>query len=149
LARDRHRPALVQLDPSETNTRSDCSERALRLRPRSAEASESSVSGDHWCGSLADGIDDLGVVDGLQVDRRDAEVGVSELSLDHDERNALAGRLDGVGVTKLVRCGSRRTLASEAARRSSTRAAAADQGRPRVGPWMTQNTAPTGICLRV
>jgi hypothetical protein len=35
-----------------------------------------------------DGVDDLGVVDALQVDRRDAEVGVAELALDDDQRHA-------------------------------------------------------------
>jgi hypothetical protein len=42
-------------------------------------------------------------VDAWQVDGADAEVAVSELALDDDERDAFAGRLDGVGVTELVR----------------------------------------------
>ena len=50
-----------------------------------------------------DGVDDFGVVDALEVDRGDAEVGVSELALDDDQRDALAGHLDGVGVAELVR----------------------------------------------
>ena len=45
----------------------------------------------------------LGVVDALQVDRRDAEVAVAELALDDDQRHALARELDGVGMPKLVR----------------------------------------------
>ena len=50
-----------------------------------------------------DGVDDLGVVDALQVDRGNAEVAIAELALDHDQRNALARHLDGVGVAQLVR----------------------------------------------
>ena len=50
-----------------------------------------------------DGFDDLGVVDALQVDRRDAEVVVAELALDHDQRHAFARQLDGVRVPELVR----------------------------------------------
>jgi hypothetical protein len=44
-------------------------------------------------------VDDLGVVDALQVGRRDAEIGVAQLALDDVERNALAGHLDRVGMT--------------------------------------------------
>jgi hypothetical protein len=50
-----------------------------------------------------DGVDDLGVVDALQVDRGDAEVAVAQLALDDDQRDALARHLDGMGVTELVR----------------------------------------------
>ena len=49
-----------------------------------------------------DGVDDLGAVDSLQVDRRDPEVGVPELALNHQERYALVGELDGVGVPQLM-----------------------------------------------
>jgi hypothetical protein len=45
-----------------------------------------------------DGFDDLGVVDALQVDRRDAEVAVAELPLDDDQRHPFARQLDGVRV---------------------------------------------------
>jgi len=51
---------------------------------------------------LVDCVDDLAAVDALKVDARDAEVGVSELSLDHDERDALVRHLDRVGVPQLV-----------------------------------------------
>jgi hypothetical protein len=37
-----------------------------------------------------DGVDDLGVVDPLEVDLGDAEVGVPGLALDDDQRHALA-----------------------------------------------------------
>jgi hypothetical protein len=50
-----------------------------------------------------DRFDDLGVVDALQIDRRDPEVAMSELALDHDQRHALAGHLDRVCVAQLVR----------------------------------------------
>jgi hypothetical protein len=35
-----------------------------------------------------DGDDDLGLLDALEVDRRDAEVAVAELALDDDQRDA-------------------------------------------------------------
>jgi hypothetical protein len=50
-----------------------------------------------------DGVDDLGVVDALEVDRGDAEVAVAQLPLDDDERYAFASHLDGVGVPQLMR----------------------------------------------
>ena len=37
-----------------------------------------------------------------QIDGGDAEVAVSELALDDDQRDAFAGHLDGVGVPELV-----------------------------------------------
>ena len=49
------------------------------------------------------GVDDLGVVDALQVDGGDAEIGVPELPLNDDQRHALARHLDGVGVPQLMR----------------------------------------------
>jgi hypothetical protein len=50
-----------------------------------------------------DGVDDLGVVNTLPIDRGDAEVGVPELALDNDQRHALASQLDGMRVAELVR----------------------------------------------
>jgi hypothetical protein len=50
-----------------------------------------------------DGLDDLGVVDALQIDRGDAEVAVADLALDDDQRYAFARELDGVRVAELVR----------------------------------------------
>jgi hypothetical protein len=46
-----------------------------------------------------DGLDDLGVVDALQVDRREAEVAVAELALDDDQRHAFARELDGLRLS--------------------------------------------------
>jgi len=49
-----------------------------------------------------DRLDDLGTVDALQVDRRDAEVAVAQLALDDDQRHPLARQFDGVRVRDLV-----------------------------------------------
>jgi hypothetical protein len=61
------------------------------------------VDRDDWWPAGVDGVDDLGAVDALEVDRGDAEVGVSELALDDDQRDTFARHLDGVGVAELVR----------------------------------------------
>jgi hypothetical protein len=50
-----------------------------------------------------DRLDDFGVIDALEVDRRDPEIAVAELALDDDERHAFVRHLDGVSVAKLVR----------------------------------------------
>jgi hypothetical protein len=50
-----------------------------------------------------DGADVLAAVDALEIDAGDSEVGVSELALDHDERDSLVRHLDGVGMAKLLR----------------------------------------------
>ena len=50
-----------------------------------------------------DGADDLAAVDALEIDAGDAEGGVSELALDHDEWDALVRHLDRVSVPKLMR----------------------------------------------
>jgi hypothetical protein len=50
-----------------------------------------------------DGVDDLRAVNALQVDRCDSEVGVPELPLDHDERDAFVGHLDRVSMPELMR----------------------------------------------
>ena len=75
---------------------------------------KSGAGGKHWRGSCVDGLDDFAVVDALQVDGRDAEVGVAELALDDVERNALAGHLDGVRVAELCGAKRRRTPARRA-----------------------------------
>jgi hypothetical protein len=49
-----------------------------------------------------DGVDDLGVVDSLEVDRGDPEVAVTELPLNDDKRHAFASHLDGMGVPQLM-----------------------------------------------
>jgi hypothetical protein len=68
---------------------------------RSAAAHD--VDRDHWRSPSVHGFDDLGVVDALQVDGRDAQVAMAELTLDDHERHAFAGELDGVSVTQLMR----------------------------------------------
>ena len=49
-----------------------------------------------------DGLNDLGVVDGLEMAGGDAEVAVSELALDDDQRDTFARHFDRVGVAELV-----------------------------------------------
>jgi hypothetical protein len=80
--------------------RRDC---RLPCAPGVSRPSQSRAGRQHRWPAGVDGADDLGVVDALQVDRRDAEVGVSELSLDDVERDAFARHLDGVRVPQLVR----------------------------------------------
>jgi hypothetical protein len=46
---------------------------------------------DHRRAAGVDGLDDLGVVDALEVDRGDPEVAVAELALDDGQRDALVG----------------------------------------------------------
>jgi hypothetical protein len=69
----------------------------------SARSLKASAGGDDRCRSVVDGVDDLGVVDSLEIDRGDAEVGVSELTLDYDDRHAFASHLHRVSVPQLVR----------------------------------------------
>lgn len=45
----------------------------------------SRVGGDHRCRAFVDGGDDLGAVDPAQVSGRDSQVGMPELSLDHEQ----------------------------------------------------------------
>jgi hypothetical protein len=49
-----------------------------------------------------DGVDDLGVVDPLEVDRGDAEIAVAELALDDHARHTLTSHFDGVRVPQLM-----------------------------------------------
>jgi hypothetical protein len=79
-----HTPASVR---AKRDGRSESQPRARRHHRRTAGA---------------DGGDDRLGVDGLEVDRRRAEVGVPELTLDV-ERDTLAGELNRVGVAQLVR----------------------------------------------
>jgi hypothetical protein len=62
-----------------------------------------------------DGVDDLGAVDSLEVDACDTEVGMAELALDDDERDAFVGHLDRVRVPELMR----REAAPDSGRRCS------------------------------
>jgi hypothetical protein len=61
------------------------------------------TGGNHRFGSLVDGLDDLGVVDSAEVSGRDCQVGVTELALDHDQRNPLARHLNRMRVPQLMR----------------------------------------------
>jgi hypothetical protein len=57
---------------------------------------------DHRRAPSVDGVDDLRVVDALQIDRGDPEMGMPELALDDDQRDALVGQLDRVREAQLV-----------------------------------------------
>jgi hypothetical protein len=70
-------------------------------------------------------MDGLRVVDASEIGRRDPEVGVPQLALDDEQRNALAGHFDGVGVSKLVR----RKASANAGRLSGAMELAADACR--------------------
>jgi hypothetical protein len=59
---------------------------------------EASARGDRRRRPSVDRVDDLAAVDALEVDARDAQVGVPELPLDHDQRDALVRHLDRVRV---------------------------------------------------
>jgi hypothetical protein len=49
-----------------------------------------------------DSVDDLGVVDTAQVHGRDRQIGMSELALNDQQRDALARHLNGVRVAQLM-----------------------------------------------
>jgi hypothetical protein len=68
----------------------------------SALARQCSADWNHRFRALVDGLDDLRAVDCAQISGCDREIGVPELSLDHDQREPLAGHLDGVRVPQLV-----------------------------------------------
>jgi hypothetical protein len=53
---------------------------------------EHGADGNHRGVAGVGRVNDFGVVDALEVDRRDAEIAVPELSLDDDQRHALARR---------------------------------------------------------
>jgi hypothetical protein len=95
-----------------------------------------------------DGLDDLGVADALQVDRRDAAVAVAELALDDDRRHAFARQFDGVGVSELVW----REAASDAGLGGGVAQVGSRAGcRPPAAACRTlstQSSVPTRSCMR-
>jgi hypothetical protein len=109
---------------------------------------ESGAGVHHRRPACVDRRDDLLGVDPLQVGAGGREMRVPELALDQRQRDPLMQQLNGVGMTQLMRINRRRTPASCATVRSSRRAALADQARPRVGPSITHNSAPTGSSAR-
>jgi hypothetical protein len=100
----------------------------------------------HWHHRLAagmDGLDDFRVVDALQVDRRDAEVGVAELALDDDQRDAFARQLDGMGVPQLVGREAPPDPGVDGGRAEGRSRGSARPG-PRIGPLIVESSGPTG-----
>jgi hypothetical protein len=75
-----------------------------------------------------DGVDDLGVVNALQIDACDPEVGVPELALDDDQRHPLVGHLHSVGVAQLM---GRQPAAHPGPDAGATQFSADGGGRPR------------------
>jgi hypothetical protein len=75
-------------------------ERRRQVRFRSEP--ERGADRHHGRAAGVDGVDHFGVVDALEVDAADAEVAVTPLALDDDERHAFMSHLDRVGVAELV-----------------------------------------------
>jgi hypothetical protein len=96
-----------------------------------------------------DGIDDLAAVDSLEVDAGDAEVGMTSMPLDDVEGNGFARHLDGVRVSELVRGEPTANPNRDGELAQRARAAIGDHGRPRVGPSITQGTAPPRVLTRI
>src|SRR6478609_12028630 len=95
-----------------------------------------------------DRVDDLGVVNPLEVDAGDPQIAMAELSLDSHQWHALVRELDSARMPQLMR---REPPPDARPFRRATqclRAAEASQRRPAVGPWITQNSAPTGRVAR-
>src|SRR5918995_2160059 len=86
-----------------SSTRAGGEEVAASSPPVAGSVPERAIDRDHRRAAGVDGVDDLGVVDALQIDRGDPEIGVPELALDDDQRHALARHLDGMRVAELVR----------------------------------------------
>src|SRR5215207_2858587 len=83
--------------------RAECSlARRAAHRARVRSEPQRGADGDHGRASGVHGLDDLAAVDALEVDGGDAQVAVSELALDDDQRYAFTSHLDGVGVPELV-----------------------------------------------
>jgi hypothetical protein len=106
------------------------------------------TGGDHRFRSLVDGLDDLGAVDSAEVSGCDREVGVTELALDHDQRDPLTRHLNRMRVPQLMR----REPATDPGRERGQVELFADargaHGPPLVGPRTTQNNRPTGMVVR-
>ena len=102
---------------------------ALRDARRSDDASQPKRGAywDHRRSACVHGLDDLGVVDALEVDRGDAEVAVAELALDDDQWYAFVRLLDCVRVAQLM---SRETSARAGDRRRPAQLGARGGRRP-------------------
>jgi hypothetical protein len=82
LSAGSHRGRAASANPDGQRAIALREERQLRANPLSARWE--CCDWDHRLASGMYGLDDFGVVDALQVDRRDAEVAVAELALDDD-----------------------------------------------------------------
>jgi aryl-alcohol dehydrogenase-like predicted oxidoreductase len=69
-----------------------------RYPGKSASDHETRGGRDHLRGTFVNRLDDLGVIDSAQVRRRDRQVGMPELALDDQQRDALTRHLDRVGM---------------------------------------------------
>jgi threonine dehydrogenase-like Zn-dependent dehydrogenase len=117
----------------------------MSVRGHNRPGPERCVDWDHRGAAGMDGFDDLGVVDALQV------IEVMPRLLWPSWRWMTISRTPSRASSTACACRSwcgakrRRTPAAAAVRRSSARAAALAQCRPRVGPLMTQNSGPTAL----
>jgi hypothetical protein len=113
-------------------------------RPVLSPHLETGAGGDRRRRTSVDRADDLAAVYALQVDARNAEVRVSGLPLDHDDRDTFVRHLDCVSVSQLVWCEPRFHSCGRGGMMQLLRAADAPQRRPAVGPWITHSSAPIG-----
>ena len=78
----------------------------MRRSPTSCQVRlwpQASAGRDHRRPAVVDGVDDLASVDSLEVDRRDAEVRMSELSMDDPQRDPFVRHPGGVSMPQLLR----------------------------------------------
>jgi hypothetical protein len=69
---------------------------------------------------------------------------MSQLPLDDVQRDALPGHFDSVGMAQLVWSEAPPYPGLGRVRRSAIRTCECDQGRPEVGPLITQKSGPAG-----
>ena len=126
---------------------------STRSRQRSNGGQRLSAScrpaGNHRFGPIVDGLDDLDVIDPSQVSGGDREVGVTELSLDHDQRDPLARHLDRMRMSELMR----REPATNPGSERGVVELLADARRPRTAGRVSdragrRTVAPAGRLLR-
>jgi hypothetical protein len=79
---DEHERTVTVLDETSTGSTDG------HAGPRIGLEVQSGAGRDHRCVAGVDGGDELGVVDSLQIDRGDTEIGMPQLALDDVERDA-------------------------------------------------------------